>query len=149
VEACRTALLGIYVFSATWQEQEEAKEAVRNALSALPIGATQKQLDNAKQATLAAFEAAVAKRQKAAALQAEQQRKHRDAEAKVSYQLDHIERYLQQEYKFDGGYFEMARERDRLRPLISEALVEELLEDPNMDADDIRGRIEELVDDEI
>ena len=149
VEACRTALLRIYVSGATWQEQEEVKEAVRNALSALPIGATQKQLDNAKQATLAAFEAEVAKRQKAAALEAEQQRKRRDAQSKVNWQLDHIEHYLQQEYEFDDGYFEMAQERDRLRPLISEALVAELLEDPNMDADDIRGRIEELVDDEI
>jgi hypothetical protein len=149
LKACRTALLGIYVPGATWQEQEEAKEAVQNALAQLPIGATQKQLDSAKKATLAAFEAAVENRKKAAALEAEQQRKRRDAESKVNCQLDHIEHYLQQEYEFGGGYFEMARERDRLRPLISKALVEELLEDPGMDADDIRDRIEELVDDEI
>jgi hypothetical protein len=42
----------------------------------------------------------------------------------------------------------MLRERDRLRPLISETLVRELLEDPDMNADDIRSRIEELIADD-
>jgi hypothetical protein len=149
LRTCQTALLFIYVSGATSAEQEEAKGAVRKALFALPIGATQKQIDNAKQAALAPLEAAVAKRKEAAALQAQQQRKRRDVQSKVSLQLGYIQTYLEKEYEFDGGYFEMMQERGRLWPLISEALVDEILEDPTMDTDDIRARIEELVDDDL
>jgi excisionase family DNA binding protein len=143
LQACQRVLSWVYVSGATSEEQEDAKGAIQNALAALPIGATQKQLDNAKQAALVPFEAAVAKREQAAKLEAEQQRKRRDAESKVSFQLDHVERYLQQEYEFDGGYFEMAGERDRLRPLIKAALVEELMR-RDMSAEEIRRRIERL-----
>lgn len=148
LQACQRVLSWIYVSGATLQEQEDAKGAVQNALAALPIGATQKQLDAAKQAALVPFEEAVANREEAARLKAEKQRKRRDAQFKVDGELAHIEGYLKQEYEFDN-YFKMLEERDRLRPLISKTLVEELLEDPNMDADDLRARIEELVDDEI
>jgi hypothetical protein len=61
-------------------------------------------------------------------------------------QLDHIARYLEQEYDFDGGYREMSREADRLRPLIREALIDELLENPDMSADEIRESIEDQID---
>jgi hypothetical protein len=135
----------MYVSGATGPEQEQAKDATRQALSALPIGATQKQIDNAKHAALAPFEAAVTKRKEAAAHEAEQQRKRRDAQSKASFQLGYIQTYLEKEYDFDGGYSEMLGERARLWPLISEALVAELIDDPDMDADDIRSRIETLV----
>lgn len=49
-----------------------------------------------------------------------------------------IERALEQEYDFDGGYGEMRREAERLRPLIREALIDELLENPAMGTDEIR-----------
>jgi hypothetical protein len=68
-------------------------------------------------------------------------------EWKVDLQLDHIARYLQQEYDFDGGYSEMRREADRLRPLIRKALIDELLENPDMSNDEIRESIEDQIDD--
>jgi hypothetical protein len=59
--------------------------------------------------------------------------------------LDHIERYLEQEYEFDGGYFEMRGEVERLWPLIREALIEELLGNPDMSREEIQESIEDLV----
>jgi len=41
----------------------------------------------------------------------------------------------------------MRREADRLRPLIRKALIDELLEAPDMSADEIRESIEDQIDD--
>jgi hypothetical protein len=40
----------------------------------------------------------------------------------------------------------MRREADRLRPLIREALIDELVENPAMSADEIRESIEDQID---
>ena len=77
-QLCDGALCWIYVFGASSDEQEAAKEAARKA---------------------------VARRTKA------------------EIELHHVERYLEREYEFDGGYAEMRREAERLRPLAREALL--------------------------
>jgi hypothetical protein len=41
----------------------------------------------------------------------------------------------------------MCREADRLRPLIREALIDELMENPNMSDDHIRKSIEDQIED--
>ena len=64
-------------------------------------------------------------------VESERQDKRRALGWKVDGYLGHIEEYLEQEIEFDGGYWEMRRERDRLRPLIRQALIDELLEDPD------------------
>jgi hypothetical protein len=52
----------------------------------------------------------------------------RDQEAlQGRHELDHIAQYLAEKYEFDGGWLEAA---DRLRPLVREALIDELLEEP-------------------
>jgi hypothetical protein len=66
---------------------------------------------------------------------------------KADLQLDHIARHLAGAYEFDGGYGELRREADRLRPLIREALIEELLENSDLSADEIRKSIEDQIDD--
>ena len=66
---------------------------------------------------------------------------------KADFQLDHIARYLEEEYEFDGEYSAMRSEADRLRPLIREALIGELVENPGMSADEIRESIEDQIDD--
>jgi hypothetical protein len=147
-QACQRTAAWIYVSGASWSEQEEAKEAVREALAALPIGATQKQMEKAKQTALAPFQATVAEREEKEQRESEQRSKRRDAEWTAGQHLDHIERYLQQEYEFDGGYMEMWQDGQRLRAIIKPALVEELLEE-DMDAEEIRERIEEMIDDEL
>ena len=66
---------------------------------------------------------------------------------RVELQLIHIAQYLDQEYDFDGGRQEMRREADRLRPLIRETLIDELMKNPNMSDDDIQKSIEHQIDD--
>ena len=134
-QACQRIVRRVYIYDATREEEEAAKEAVRKALAALPIGAEAKQLEKTGATALALHQAAVAKR------------RERDRVAwKADYYLSHIERYLEKEYEFDGGYREMRRDADRLRPVIREALIDELVKNPDMSAEEIRGSIEDQID---
>jgi excisionase family DNA binding protein len=146
-QACERIVGYVYILDATLQEQEVAKEAVRQALAALPVGTSAKQLEMSEEAALAPYKAAVAARKEKARLESEKQSKQRAMSLKVDLQLDHIARYLEEEYAFDGGYLEVCREADRLRPLIREALIEELLENSDMSSEEIREIIEDQIDD--
>jgi hypothetical protein len=148
-QACQRILGRLYIFDATRQEEEAAKEAMRKAVAALPIGATKKQLETAEETVLTRYKAAVATRKEKARLESEKQAQRRAAEWKADLQLDHIPRYLEQEFEFDGGYSEMHREADRLRPLMRKALIDELLENPDMSDEEIRESIEDQIDDGI
>jgi excisionase family DNA binding protein len=145
-DACQKILAWMHVSDASWDEQQEAKEAVQEALDALPIGATQKQLEQAKETALAPLVARIARRKEEERVKADQEIKRRAAEWRVTLELGHIDRYLQQEYEFDGGYLEMRREADRLRKVIEPALIKELIADTEMSSEDIRDRIEELIE---
>jgi hypothetical protein len=162
VRTCKNIVSSIWLYGATSSETEDAKAALAGYLADPKVfGATRTQLDRLKEAVLkdlkrkvdereAAAKLEKERREKAVELEAKEQRKRRDAESKANSELGHVQRYLEAHYDFPGGYAEMLRERDRLRPLIFDTLVKELLEDPTMDADDVRGRIEELIaDDEI
>jgi hypothetical protein len=142
VAACRRVLSSIHLYGASSAEREQATDAVRKALAELPIGATQHQIEDGKQAALAPFAAAIAAREKAKELEAEQQRKRNNAEFTAMLHVDHIGTYLEREYEGEN-YSEMARERDRLRPLIKAALVEELIRG-DMSTEQICRRIERL-----
>lgn len=145
-KACQRLVGRIYIADATPEELEEAKDAVRQALEALPVGASPKHLERAEETALAPYRASVTARKENVRLESEKQARRRSAEWKVDLQLDHIARYLEQEYKFDGGCWEMRREADRLRPLIREALIEQLLKNSDMSTDQIRKSIEAQVD---
>ena len=145
-QTCQRIVRRIYIFDVTREEEEAAKEAVRKALAALPIGAAATQLEKAEETALAPYKAAVATRKEKARLESEKQAQRSAVEFKVALQLDHIARYLAQEYDFDGGYSEMRREADRLRPLIRKALIDELLEAPDMSTEEIRESIEDHID---
>jgi excisionase family DNA binding protein len=145
-EACQRIVGRIYIYDATREEGEAAKEAVRKALAALPIDAAAKQLEKAEETALAPYKAAVATRKEKARLESAKQARRRAVAGKADLQLGHIARYLDDEYDFDGGYSEMRREADRLRPLIREALIDELVENSDMSADEIRESIEDQID---
>jgi hypothetical protein len=134
-------------------EQQAVLREIREALNQLPSGTSRAALDEAIDSVIDRHYNTHQQREKekkeAARREAEEKQKHRDAEAKANVYLSHIEEYLKSEYEFDGGFFEMCRERDRLREPIRKALIAELLEDQAMAADDIRDRIEKLVDDEL
>lgn len=148
-ELCRRVLMRTYISGATSDEQEAATEAAREAVAGQPIGASHKQLERAKEAALAPFIAAVAEREEAERLEAEQQALRLSVERKADFELGHITRYLRQEYEFDGGHRQMLREADRLRPLIREALIEELIDNPELSGDEIWEAIEDLIEDEM
>jgi hypothetical protein len=137
----------VYIYDASREEEEGAKEAVRQALAELPIGAAPKELEKAEETALALYKAAVATRKEKARLESESQAQRRALAWKADLQLDHIARYLEAEYDFDGGYAEMRREAERLRPVIREALIDKLVKNPGMSADEIRESIEDQIDD--
>jgi excisionase family DNA binding protein len=146
-QACQRIVGRVYIYDATREEEEAAKEAVGKALAALPIGTTPEQLEKAGETAFAPYKAAVAMRKEKARLESEKQAQRRAVAWQVDLQLGHIARYLEDEYDFDGGYSEMRREADRLRPLIREALIDELVENPAMSADEIRESIEDQIED--
>jgi hypothetical protein len=86
-------------------------------------------------------------RKEKARLESEKQAQRRAVAWQADLQLSHIAQYLEDEYEFDGGYAAMRREADRLRPLIREALIDELVENPAMSAAEIRESIEGQIDD--
>jgi hypothetical protein len=141
-QACQHIVNGVHIFWATREEDEAATQAVRKALAALPIGVNPSELQQAADKAEAPYRAAVAQR-------TEREAKRRELGWKVDNHLSHIERYLEEEYKFTGGCWERFRERDRLRPLIREALIDELLEYPDMSDEEIRESIEEQIDEEL
>jgi excisionase family DNA binding protein len=149
LQACKRIVGRVYIFDATLEEQEAAKEAVRKALAALPIGAAKKELEKAEETALKPYNAAVATRKEKKRLESEKQAQRRAVEWKADFQLDHIARYLEREYEFDGGYVERLREAERLRPLIRKGLIDELLEHPDMSYDEIQESIEDQVDERI
>ncbi len=146
-QTCQRIIRRVYIFGATPEEAEAAKEAVRKDLAALPIGATAKQFEKAEAVALMPYKAAVATRSEKARLESEKHFQRRAAWWRVELQLIHIAQYLDQEYDFDGGRQEMRREADRLRPLIRETLIDELMKNPNMSDDDIQKSIEHQIDD--
>jgi hypothetical protein len=148
-QACRRIVGRIHIYGATIKEMEAAKDAVRQALAALPIDAAPRQMEKAEETALAPYKAAVAAREERGRLESERQSRRRAAEWKVDLQLDHIARYLEQEYEFEGGYWELRREADRLRPIVREVLVSQVLKNPEMNTDEIRESIEAQIDDDV
>ncbi|HTW65866.1 MAG TPA: hypothetical protein VME17_14670 [Bryobacteraceae bacterium] len=148
-QECERIVGRVYVFDATKQERETAKETVRKALAELPVGAPQKELETMEETALAGLKAIVAQRKEAARLESQRKAQRESAAWKVDLQLDHIARYLDQEYVFDGGKAELRREAERLRPLIRDALIGELIEKPNLSGAEIRARIEASIENEV
>jgi excisionase family DNA binding protein len=149
LQACKRIVGRVYIFDATIEEQGAAKEAVRKALAGLRIGAARKELEKAEETALKPYQEAVDTRKEKKRLEFEKQAQRRAVEWKADLQLDHIARYLEKEYEFDGGYAERRREAERLRPLIRKGLIDELVENPNLSAGEIRESIEDQIDDEI
>jgi len=72
-QACKRIVGRVYIFDATREEQEAAKEEVWKALAALPIGAATKELEKAEETALTPHRAAVAQRKEKTRLELEKQ----------------------------------------------------------------------------
>ncbi len=148
VQACKRIAESVYIFEATVQEGEAAKQGVLEALIKLPGDTTSYELEKAKETALIPYKAAIGQRKEAARLESEKQARRRAAESKAETHLAHIERYVRREYVFDDGEADLRREVDRLRPMIREALVDALLKNPVLTDSEIRASIERLVDED-
>jgi hypothetical protein len=145
-EACKLILACVNLPGATSEELQDARDATKEALAELPIGAGQRQLEEARDLALAPIQKRIEERE-------ERNRDARDrsfrrfrAELHVDTYLDHIKTYLKREFEFDGGHQELSKEADRLREPVRKQLVLQLIEEPDMEPDDIRARIEDLVE---
>jgi hypothetical protein len=132
------------------EAEEKALSEIKQAFNQLPIGTAKATLEKAIEAVIDRHynikEQHEHAKKEAARRDAEQQQKRRDAEFKAGQHLGHIQRYLEKEYEFDGGYADMRREAERLREPVREGLIAGLLENPDMDAEEIRDCIEDLAD---
>ncbi len=139
----------IFVRGASSQEQREADELVKTALAKLPVGSSRTQMERTRDEALAPVLARIAERERVAAAKAEQQRQRTAAEWRLNRLLDHIGDYLKEAYEYEDTYAGIGERFDdarRLKEQIRPTLLEECLADPSLDDDDVRGRIEELVD---
>ena len=137
------------VRGATSREDDEAKELVRTALAKLPVGSSRAQMERVRDEALIPLLIRIADRERAEVATAEEHRRRQAAEWRVQSQMGYIDDYLQGSYAYDDSYsgvYERLGDARRLRAAIRGALVEECVADPTLDDDDIRSRIEELVD---
>jgi hypothetical protein len=114
---------------------DDAREAVRQALEKLPVGATRTKMENARDAALAPFRAAT----KAAA----------DSDRYLQHVANHIEQLGNDEGEWDlGNYFERYRLAEKLRAKLRPMLIQKLLEE-TLDVDEAHEFIEEWLDREL
>ncbi len=157
---CENLARWITLPGGTVEEDQQARQAVSEALARLPVGTSQKELEKTKEATLEPFRAAI-QRRKADAQEredkarraSEKARQRADVERRVDGRLSsHLGDYLR-ELGEDEIEFEDAADRwkmetglkKRIRPL----LLSEVLEDPEMSDQDIDELIEELVEEHV
>ena len=142
---CREVIGWTLVRGGNVDELEEARESARVALAKLPIGCSRTQMERAREQALIPLLARIAQRDRAEAARAEEQQRRTRAEWRVDLQLNHVERYLGEAYDYPNIH-EQFRNARRLKEKIRPALIVECIADANLDNEDIRSRIEELVD---
>jgi hypothetical protein len=115
---------------------DDAREAVRQVLEKLPVGATRVKMENARDAALAPFRAA----KKAAA----------DADRYLHHVANHIEKLGNEETgDWDlGDYFERCRLAEKLRAKLRPVLIQKLVNEM-LDVDEAHEFIEEWLDREL
>jgi hypothetical protein len=115
---------------------DDAREAVRQALDKLPVGATRAKMENARDAALAPFRAAT----KAAA----------DADRYLRHVANHIEKLGNEETgEWDlGDWFERYRLAEKLRAKLRPLLIQKLTKE-TLDVDEVHEFIEEWLDQEL
>jgi hypothetical protein len=151
---CQRMISSTWLSEATSAENEEAKEAVRRAVGGLDVGAAVNEVEKARETVLAPYRTAIAQRRQAAADGLFEDMARLKMELSITRQLEHIDRYLESEYDYargNGGFRERREDAARLRPIIGDTLVRECMAmaKPKINAESIRRRIEELVDEHL
>jgi len=146
---CKQIAALAIVRGGTYEDFVEARELTADALSKVPIGCSRAQMERACDQALAPLEARIAERKRAEAHQVEEQRKRQNAEWRVAFQLGHVDQYLKDEFEYDEGYSgicERLEDARRLKEKIKPILISECISDESLDGEDIRDRIEQLVE---
>jgi excisionase family DNA binding protein len=160
-QSCRNLASWITLPGGTSEENEQAGQAVREALVRLPVGASLQELQRAKDAALEPFRAAIQRREAAAQECEEQDRRERerarqraDVEGRVDQRLSyHLWKYIRElkaegEIEFDRHSGRSELESD-LKGRIRGKLLAESLATPAMSDHEIDDRIDALVDEHI
>src|ERR1035438_10415320 len=133
----------------TVEEDQQARQAVSEALARLTVGTSQKELEKTKEATLEPFGAAIQRRKADAQEREDQARRERekarqraDVERRVDRRLSsHLGEYIRELEEDDEIEFEDAADRwemernltKRVRPMV----LSDVLEEPEMSDQDI------------
>lgn len=160
-QACRELVRWITLPGGTYAEEQQARQAVSEALALLPVGASQKELQKTKEATLEPFRAAIQKREADAQGREDQARREREearqraaVEQRVDRRLSsHLAEYIREMEEDDDIECENPADRwelkedlkKRIRPL----LLSQVRKEPDMSDEDIDELMEELVEEHI
>ena len=154
---CQNLATWIILTGGTFADQQEARQAVSEALAQLPVGTSQKELEKAKEAVVERYRAGIQKRKAEAQEREEQARRESERarqRANVEWRVDrrlssHLGEYIRElgedEIEFEDVADRRELENDlknRIRPI----LISDVLQNPEMSDRDIDGRIEELVE---
>jgi hypothetical protein len=131
-------LRNVCLWDIDYSQQEDAKAAIRRALQELPLGASEKSLEQAREQALTPFREA-------------RKRRERDAQQRqrVESKLFHIRHYLQQmqaadEIEFDDD-LDLWKFVNQITPQIRQTLLEEL-QSQELTGQEIEALIEQLVE---
>lgn len=131
-KSCQKLLSFISLPGATPEEFEDAREAVKMALSTLRIGSTQREMKKARDTALAPFQTMIAERDEHQRKRTERNLRRFTAELTSSAYLDRIRIYLNEVFEFDGGHPELIRTAERLREPVRRRIIKTLVDNPNM-----------------
>ena len=121
------------LWNGTSEDRENAAQAIAEAFAKLPEDTAQPELERVRQEVLDDSK--------------EEIKERTEIEAQVQSSLDHIDRYLKQEYEFRSVSARLQDERE-LRETIQPKLIAQL-QDDEMDDEDLKAFIEDLVDEEL
>ena len=159
-QACQNLATWVMLPGGTVEDNQQASQAVSEALARLPVGTSQKELEKAKEAALEPFRAAIQgrkadaqQREEQARRESEKARQRADVERRVDRRLSsHLGEYIgeleEDEIEFDDPADRWELEKDlkkRIRPM----LLSQVREEPDMSDQDLDELIEELVEEHI
>jgi excisionase family DNA binding protein len=160
-QACRELVRWITLPGGTYAEDQQARQAVSEALAQLPVGASQRELEKTKEAALEPFHAAIEKRKADAQGREDQARREReearqraDVEQRVDRRLSsHLGEYIREMEEEDDIEVENPADRweleNNLKKRIRPLLLSQVREEPDMSDPDIDELVEELIEEHI
>jgi hypothetical protein len=160
-QTCQELARWIILPGGTYEENQQARQAVSEALALLSVGASQKELEKTKEAALEPLRAAIQKRkadaqgrEDQARRELEEARQRAAVEQRVDRRLSsHLVEYIRAMEEDDdiecenpADRWELAEDiKKRIRPL----LLSQIREEPDMSDEDIDELMEELVEEHI